>query len=412
MTCDRWAMTCGIVLVASLAAAAEPVAAIRGGSVPQTDTKSDARTDARSSAPTVAAFGRLADGREAHLYTLETPGGWKATVTDFGAILTSLHVPGPDGRPVDVVLGFDTLDGYVAKHPYFGATCGRVANRIAAGRFELDGKSYQLAINNEPNHLHGGLVGFDKQLWRATPRVSEKGPAVEFEMVSPDGDEGYPGRLAAKATYTLTPDGELWVEMTATCDAPTLGNLAHHSYGNLAGPAAGTIHGHELSVAADRYLPVDAGSIPTGEFAAVAGTPFDLRPERRPVVTLGDTIKALPPSADGGNPGGIDHNYVVRGWKPDGALRSVAVLRDPAGGRSMEILTDQPGIQVYTGNYLDGSVTGKGGTAYGKQAAVCLETQKYPDAIHHAGQADWPTVRLDPGQTYRHTMVHRFTATR
>jgi aldose 1-epimerase len=403
MRCVRLATMLVIMVASGLATATEPVTATAGG------TTSMAHA---FSLPTARPFGRLPDGREAHLYTLEVPGGWKATVTDFGAILTSLHVPGKDGKPVDVVLGFDTLDGYAAKHPYFGAICGRVANRIAAGRFELDGKAYQLATNNEPNHLHGGLIGFDKMLWRATPRISAKGPAVDFETVSPAGDEGYPGQLTATATYTLTPDGELWVEMAATCDAPTIVNLAHHSYWNLAGHASGTIHGHELSVTADRYLPVDAVSIPTGEFAAVAGTPFDFRPERRPAAALGDAIKALPPSADGKNPGGIDHNYVVRDWKPDGSLRSVAVLRDRASGRGLEILSDQPGIQVYTGNYLDGSVTGKGGTAYAKQAAICLETQKYPDAIHHAGQADWPSVRLDPGQTYRHTMVHRFTANR
>ena len=404
MTSVRLAAGLMIVFLAGLAAAAEP-----STSPPGVATSMPA---AAFALPTVSPFGRLPDGREAHLYTLVVPGGWKATITDFGAILTSLQVPGKDGKAVDVVLGFDSLEGYAAKHPYFGATCGRVANRIAAGQFELDGKSYQLATNNEPNHLHGGLVGFDKKLWKATPRISEKGPAVDFEMVSPAGDEGYPGQLTAKTTYTLTPEGELWVEMSATCDAPTIVNMAHHSYWNLAGHASGTIHGHELSVTADRYLPVDAVSIPTGEFAAVAGTPFDFRPERRPAAALGDAIKALPPSADGKNPGGIDHNYVVRDWKPDGSLRSVAVLRDRASGRGLEILSDQPGIQVYTGNYLDGSVTGKGGTAYAKQAAICLETQKYPDAIHHAGQADWPSVRLDPGQTYRHTMVHRFTANR
>ena len=404
MTSVRLAAGLMIVFLAGLAAAAEP-----STSPPGVATSMPA---AAFALPTVSPFGRLPDGREAHLYTLVVPGGWKATITDFGAILTSLQVPGKNGKAVDVVLGFDSLEGYAAKHPYFGATCGRVANRIAAGQFELDGKSYQLATNNEPNHLHGGLVGFDKKLWKATPRISEKGPAVDFEMVSPAGDEGYPGQLTAKTTYTLTPEGELWVEMSATCDAPTIVNMAHHSYWNLAGHASGTVHGHELSVTADRYLPVDAGSIPTGEFAAVAGTPFDLRPERRPAAVLGDAIKGLPASADGKNPGGIDHNYVVRDWKPDGALRSVAILRDPASSRSMEILTDQPGIQVYTGNYLDGSVTGKGGAAYTKQAAICLETQKYPDAIHHAGQADWPSVRLDPGQTYRHTMVHRFTADR
>jgi aldose 1-epimerase len=409
MARTRLSAMCLIVVMSGAAAAAEPTASSLSASNPGVATSMPAAANAL---PTVSVFGKLPDGREAHLYTLEVPGGWKATITDFGAILTSLQVPGKEGKPVDVVLGFDSLDGYAAKHPYFGATCGRVANRIAAGRFELDGKAYTLATNNDPNHLHGGLVGFDKKLWKATTRTSEKGPAVDFEMVSPAGDEGYPGQLTAKATYTLTPDGELWVEMSATCDAPTIVNMVHHSYWNLAGQAAGTIHGHELSVTADRYLPVDAGGIPTGAFAAVAGTPFDLRPERRPAALLGDAIKGLPASADGKNPGGIDHNYVVRGWKPDGSLRSVALLRDPASGRSMEILTDQPGIQVYTGNYLDGSVTGKGGTAYAKQAAICLETQKYPDSIHHAGQADWPAVRLDPGQTYRHTMVHRFTAVR
>jgi aldose 1-epimerase len=395
-----------LLTAGATAAAAEPVAPSQsaGGS------SSMARQS--FAAPQARPFGRLADGREATLYSLEVPGGWKATITDFGAILTSLQVPGRDGTPVDVVLGFDALDGYAAKHPYFGAICGRVANRIAAGRFELDGKSYQLAVNNEPNHLPGGAVGFDKKLWKATPRGGEKGPSVDFEMVSPAGDEGYPGTLTVRATYTLTPDGELWVEMAANTDAPTIVNLAHHSYWNLAGHASGTVLGQDLAVVADRYLPVDAGSIPTGEFAAVAGTAFDFRPDRPGASggrRLGDAIAALPASADGKNPGGVDHNFLVRGWKPDGALRTAAVLRDPASGRSMELLTDQPGVQVYTGNYLDGSVKGKGGAAYQTHAAICLETQKYPDAIHHAGQAEWPSVRLDPGQTYRHTMVHRFS---
>lgn len=357
--------------------------------------------------PVVRPFGSLPDGRPVSLYVLEVPGGWRAEITDYGAILTSFRVPLGKGGPTDVVLGFDTLAGYLGTHPYFGATCGRVANRIAAGTFDLDGKTYTLAKNNGANHLHGGLAGFDKKLWKATPRLSERGPAVDFEVVSPAGDEGYPGTVTARATYALTPDGELWVEMSATTDAPTIINLAHHSYWNLAGQASGTIRGHELAVNAEEYLPVDAGGIPTGKFAAVAGTPFDLRPERGPAATLGDAIKGLPPSADGKNAGGIDHNYVVRGWKPDGSLRSVAILRDPASGRTLEILSDQPGIQVYTGNYLDGSVKGKEGAAYEKQAAICLETQKYPDSIHHP---DWPSTRLDPGQTYRHTMVHRFNA--
>ena len=357
--------------------------------------------------PKSRGFGRLPDGREARLYTLEA-GGVRATVTDFGAILTSLHLPvaAAGGDTVDVVLGFDDVAGYVAKHPYFGATCGRVANRIAGGRFTLAGKEYQLATNIGPNHLHGGVAGFDKKLWKAAPRATDRGPAVELEVVSPDGDEGYPGRLTARCVYTLTPAGELWVEMSATTDAPTIVNLVHHSYWNLVGHAAGSVAGHELAVAADRYLPVDATSIPTGVFAPVEGTPFDFRPERRPWGRVGHALETLPPDAGPGVPRGVDHNYVIRDWKPDGALRPAATLRDPASGRTLEILTDQPGVQVYMGNGLDGTVVGKEGIAYGPNAGICLETQKFPDAVHHP---DWPSMRLDPGQTYRHRMVHRFT---
>lgn len=360
--------------------------------------------------PAVRPFGALADGREASLYTLEVPGGWKATITDYGAILTSFIVPPADGdkggKPVDVVLGFDSLEGYLEGHPYFGATCGRCSNRIAGGRFELSGKTHALATNNGANHLHGGVEGFDKKLWQAMPRSTAKGPAVELELVSPDGEEGYPGRLVAKVVYTLVPGGELLVEMTATTDAPTVVNLVHHSYWNLAGQASGSIKDHELAVEADRYLPVDDGGIPTGAWAAVEGTSFDFRPERKPWARCGRAIETLPPNAPPGSPRGVDHAYVLRGWQPDGTLRKAAVLRDPASGRSLEIHTDQPSIQVYMGNFLDGSLTGKAGAVYGANAAICLETQKFPDSIHHA---DWPSVRLEPGQTYRHVMVHRFT---
>jgi aldose 1-epimerase len=400
-----------VALVAVSAGAAEPARPAGGGnsaSTPSAPGAASPMTRNLLPAPTSRPFGRLADGGEARLWTLEVPGGWKATVTDFGAILTSLIVPDRAGGGVDVVLGFDDVAGYEGKHPYFGATCGRVSNRIAGGTFDLDGRTYKLATNNGANHLHGGLKGFDKKLWQAVPRATERGPAVEFSAVSPDGDEGYPGRLAARATYTLTPDGELWVEMEATTEAATIVNLVHHTYWNLAGQGSGTIHGHELVVAADRYLPVDSGGIPTGEFAAVEGTPFDFRPQRRPAAGLAAAIKALPASADGTNVGGVDHNFVLRDWKPDGALRTAAILREPESGRSLEILTDQPGIQVYTGNYLDGTLVGKGAKAYPRQAAICLETQKFPDSIHHEGQQGWPSVRLDPGKTYRHTMVHRF----
>ena len=362
-----------------------------------------------TTAPTVQTFGKLPDGREARLYTLAVPGGWQATLTDYGAILTTFLVPpkpGTPGGPTDVVLGFDSLAGYLKNSPYFGAVCGRCANRIAGGRFELDGQTHTLATNNGPHHLHGGVAGFDQKLWKATPRATDKGPAVEFELVSPAGEEGYPGRLVARAVYTLTPAGELHVEMTATTDAPTIVNLVHHSYWNLAGQASGSIADHELAVTADRYLPVDANGMPTGAIAPVAGTPFDFRPERQPLGRCGPAIETVPPDAPAGTPRGIDHNYLVRGWRADGHLRPVAMLRDPASGRRLELLSDQPGLQVYMGNFLDGTLVGKGGTAYKANSAICLETQKYPDSIHHA---DWPSVRLDPGQTYRHTMVHRFT---
>lgn len=359
-------------------------------------------------APTVKPFGKLADGRDVHLYTLEVPGGWQATVTDYGAILTSMTVPlGKDG-PVDVVLGFDSLAGYLAGHPYFGASCGRCSNRIANGRFSLDGQEYQLATNNGDHHLHGGEVGFDKYLWKGEPKMTDSGPAVTFHLVSPDGDEGYPGKLAVRVTYILTPAGELVIDMKAETDAATVCNMVHHSYWNMAGQASGTIRGHELTVHADRYLPVDTGSIPTGELAPVEGTAFDFRPQRSKPASLGEAIDALPASADGANPGGVDHNLCLSGWKSDDALRPVALLRDPASGRTLEIESNQPGVQVYTGNYLDGSLTGKEGAVYNKHAGVCLETQAFPDAIHHAGEAGWPAVILKPGETYHHRMVHRF----
>ncbi len=363
-------------------------------------------TDNQSSLPVATPFGRLADGREATLYTLSVPGGWQATITDYGGIVTSLLVPQANGEPVDVVLGFDSLDDYLAGHPYFGAICGRVGNRIAGGRFSLEGRTATLATNNGDNHLHGGLVGFDKKLWQATPKLSDKGPALLLELTSPDGEEGYPGELTARVTYTLSPDGELWVEMEATTDAPTLVNLVHHSYWNLAGQAAGSIAGHTLTAQASRYLPLDGGGIPTGRLVDVKDTPFDFTNR---ATRLGDAIAALTPSPEGATQGGVDHCLVLDDWQPDGALRPAVTLTDPASGRSLEILTDQPGIQVYTGNYLDGSLTGKAGAVYQQHAAVCLETECFPDAFNQkAWHADWPSSRLDPGQTYRHVMVHRF----
>jgi len=395
--CSPMPLAVAVLLIGGTAAVAAP-APVADKSMPV------------AAVPTARPFGTLPDGSEAKLYTLEVPGGWRATISDYGAILTSFIMPPKPGdaagKPVDVVLGFDSLEGYLKGHPYFGAICGRCSNRIATGTFELAGKTYRLATNNGAHHLHGGTVGFDKKLWKGTPRATEKGPAVEFDLVSPDGDEGYPGRLVAKAVYTLTPAGELVVEMSATSDAATVVNMVHHSYWNLAGQGSGSIKDHELAVAADRYLPVDDGGIPTGAFALVEGSSFDFRPERKPWARCGGAIETLPPNPPAGAPRGVDHAYVLRGWQPDGELRKAVTLRDPASGRSLEILTDQPSVQVYMGNFLDGSLTGKGRAVYGPNAAICLETQKFPDSIHHA---DWPSPQLDPGKAYRHVMVHRFT---
>jgi aldose 1-epimerase len=400
----------GLLITAALihglraATAAGPVSPVAENPMPA------AHSTASFAPPTTAPFGRLPDGREARLYTLEVPGGWKAAITDYGAILTSFLVPPPDddpaASPTDVVLGFDVLDGYLAGHPYFGAICGRYSNRIARGTFELDGTRHALATNNGANHLHGGVEGFDKKLWKATPHVTERGPAVRFELVSPAGEEGYPGTLHATATYILTPEGELIVEMEATTDAPTIVNLVNHSYWNLAGHGSGSIRDHELAVEADRYVPVDEAAIPTGGLEPVAGTSFDFRPERQPWGRCGAAIDTLPPNARPGDPPGVDHAYEIRDWKPDGRLRKAAAVRDPESGRTLEVFSDQPAVQVYMGGFLDGTLSGKGGAVYVRNGGLCLETERFPDSPNHP---EWPSPRLEPGQTYRHVMVHRFT---
>jgi aldose 1-epimerase len=360
-------------------------------------------------APRGGTFGRLADGRVARTYVLEAEGGWRATLTDYGAALVSFVVPPrADARaePVDVILGFDALEAALVRRTSFGAVCGRCADRIAAAVFDLDGTTHRLTANDGPNHARGGPTGFDTQLWRAAPRTTRRGAGVAFELVSPSGDAGYPGTLTARVDYTLTPAGELVVEMSATSDAPTIVNLGQRCFWNLAGHASGSIAGHELAVEADRYLPVGPDAIPTGAFAPVEGTPFDFRPERRPWRRCGAAIETLPPDAPPGTPRGVDHTYVVRGWKPDGRLRTVARLRDPASGRMLEVRSDQPGVHVAMGGDLDGTLVGKGGRAYGPNAGICLGPGKYPDAVHHV---DWPGVRLDPGQVDTHVTVYRFT---
>ena len=343
----------------------------------------------------------LHDGKDVRLYTLDNGNGMVAKITNYGGIVTELHLSDPEaeGGAVDVVLGFDTLEEYVAGNPYFGAMVGRVGNRIAEGRFELDGQAYQLAINNPPNTLHGGVKGWDKVVWDAELRETNHGPALRLAYRSPDGEEGYPGTVEAVVDYVLTFDNELRVEMWAKTDAATPVNIVHHSYWNLAGHDTADILDHSLRLDASHYTPADATLIPTGAIDPVADTPFDFRRAKR----IGTDIGDLPPSGD--DPGGYDLNYVIDDY--DGRVRLAARVASPNARRTMEIWTNMPGIQFYSGNFLDG-VAGKGGATYDKHAAFCLETQYFPDAINHRDTAGWPDPVLRRGQVYHHIMVHRF----
>jgi len=336
------------------------------------------------------------EGKNVELYTLTNASGMLLKVTTFGAALTELHVPDRTGKLDDIVLGFDTLEGYTGPtNQFFGATVGRVANRIRNGKFKLAGKDYQLALNNPPNHLHGGNKGFDKVVWTAEPKDTPEGPSVVFTYVSPDGDEGYPGKLTARTVYTLTDKGELRIDMDAVTDKTTVVNLAHHSYFNLAGHAAGSVADHVLELFSDQYTPGDP-IVPSGAVKPVKGTAFDFTAPK----PIGRDLLAT-----GLDPAGFDHNFVVRG-DPD-ALRPVARVKDPKSGRVLALEANQPGVQFYTGNYLNGQA-GKGGATYARHGAFCLETQKFPNAI---GVPAWhKQVILEPGRTYRHTMVLRFTA--
>jgi aldose 1-epimerase len=344
------------------------------------------------------AWGKMPDGREVALFTLTNANGLRARVTEYGAILVSMEIPDREGKSADVTHGYDTLDGWLTNTSYFGSTVGRFANRIAHGKFTLDGKEYSLATNNSPGgipcHLHGGETGFDKVLWAGTAI----GDGVELTYVSKDGEEGYPGKLSVKVTYRLTEDNELIWKAEATTDAPTVINMAHHSYWNLSGDPAVTIDGHELMLAADHFLPTDAGLIPTGEIAPVSGTPMDFTSPTTIGKRVNDDFEALRFG------GGYDHAWVLRKGG-ESAIRTAARLRDPASGRVMEILTDQLAIQFYGGNFLDGTVTGKNGVKYAFRTALCLETENFPDAPNKPG---FPSAVLRPGETYTHTMIHRF----
>jgi len=349
---------------------------------------------------TVASFGEL-DGEQVMIYTLKNDAGSIAKISNYGGIVTELWMPDRDGNLADVVLGFDTLEEYQEKSPYFGAMVGRYGNRIAKGSFTLDGQTHQLATNNGPNHLHGGIKGFDKVLWTATPFKLDHGPGLRLTYLSRDGEEGYPGNLSVTVEYLLTHNNELRVTTEATCDAPTPVNIVHHTYWNLAGHDSGTILDHELSLNADRYTPADSTLIPTGEIASVENTPFDFREPK----SIGRDIGQLPPNAD--DPGGFDMNYVVNG--PPSDLRIAARVSDPASGRFLEVLANQPGIQFYSGNFLDGT-PGKAQTPYPKHSGFCLESQVFPDSINRQAEDGWPNAVLRPGGIYRHVMIHRFGA--
>jgi aldose 1-epimerase len=338
-------------------------------------------------------FGNL-DGLPVQRYTLRNRHGSWLRVIEYGAILTELHVPDRAGQLGDIVLGFDRLEDYVQRNPFFGATVGRVANRIANARFELEGKAVALAANSGPRHLHGGKKGWDKVLWRAEPLSVAKGAALKLSYVSPDGEEGYPGTVTATTVYTLTDENELRIEMSATTDRTTLINMAHHSYFNLAGHASGTVKEQRLQLFASRYTPA-VGQVPTGAVATTGGTPLDFTQPK----AIGQDLAAV-----GAAPAGFDHNWLVDG--EPGQLRPVARLLDPASGRVLTLSADQPGLQLYTGNHLDGT-PGKGGAVYARHAGVCLETQKVPNSINVPAWRE--DVILHPGQQYQHQMRLRFS---
>jgi aldose 1-epimerase len=343
-------------------------------------------------------FGKTASGQAVDLYVLKNKNGLEAAVATWGGTVVRLRVPDRQGQLDDVVLGFDSLDGYLGEHPYFGGVIGRYANRIAKGRFSLGGAEYTLARNNGENHLHGGLKGFDKVLWTAADATTNDVPAVRLSYVSKAGEEGYPGTLSATVTYSLTESGELRIDYSATADKDTVVNLTNHTYFNLAGRNGGDILGHEVEIRASRFTPIDAGLIPTGELKSVEGTPFDFRK----ATAIGKRIDADDEQIVRGK--GYDHNFVLDGSAD--SLRSVARVREPGSGRVVEVLTTEPGLQFYSGNFLDGTVRGKGGKAYKHRYGFCMETQHFPDSPN---KPEFPSVVLKPGQKYATSTVYKFT---
>jgi aldose 1-epimerase len=341
-----------------------------------------------------APFGVMPDGARVEVFTLRHASGMEVRAINYGAIITSIRVPDRSGRFDDVVNGHDTLEGYLTRSRFFGAVVGRYGNRIARGRFTLDGREYPLAVNNGPNHLHGGEKGFDKRVWNARTDTKAGSASVIFERTSPDGEEGYPGTLRVRVTYALVNETEFSVSYEATTDKATPVNLTQHSYFNLAGHASGDVTRHIVTINADRYTPVDATQIPTGVLASVDGTPFDFR---KPTA-IGARIDADHEQLKMG--GGYDHNFVLTPKVPFAAR-----VEEPTTGRTLQVTTTEPGMQFYTGNKLDGSITGKGGAVYGKRSGLCLETQHFPDSPN---QPSFPSTILRPGGQFASVTVFRF----
>lgn len=350
------------------------------------------------SAITKQAWGSVPSGEPIDLYTLRNSNGVEATIINYGGRLVTLKTPDRDGNFDDIVLGFDNLEGYLGQNPYFGAIVGRFANRIANGEFTLHGTTCKLARNNGPNALHGGLKGFDKAVWSATEIEGTDSPGLALRYLSKDGEEGYPGNLEVQVTYTLTETNQLRIEYQATTDKNTVLNLTNHSYFDLRGQAVGEILEHHVTIHADRFTPVNAHLIPTGELQRVEGTPFDFRQP----IAIGARIDEKDEQLEYGE--GYDHNFVLHqtGYGPLLAAR----VSDPKSGRVMEVWTTQPGVQFYTGNHLDGTIEGKGGIIYARRFAFCFETQHFPDAPN---QPNFPSTELKPGERYQQTTIFEFS---
>jgi len=341
-------------------------------------------------------FGKLADGREVQVFTLINKSGVQTRILNYGGIVVSLRVPDRNGAMGDVVLGFDNLADYLTKSPYFGCLIGRYGNRIAGGQFSLNGKTYSLPLNNGKNSLHGGIKGFDKVVWEATTKMTDNGPALLLNYVSRDGEEGFPGTLSVTAVYTLTEDNALVLDYSAVTDKDTVVNLTHHSYFNLA--CKGDVLEHVVTIYSNVFTPVNEALVPTGELRPVDGTPLDFRkPEK-----IGARINRYDQQIKYG--GGYDHNWVLN--KPAGTLGLAATVTEPTTGRVMEVLTTEPATQFYTGNFLDGTLEGKGGWVYQTRHGLCFEPQHYPDSPN---QPSFPSTVLKPGQIYKNTIVYRFS---